>query len=694
MELIKILSETVVKNIKRKDLLSEAMSEKVIKQMIDKFNGETEGDPNPPTEDYIRELISDFERFKQAFPPDRRDIVQYTYNDLKTTVEEYKKKQEAKKASTETFKAFMDKNKGSDINQVKANFKAFDMIKDVLPAKEQNILNYTDVDLNDLIQNQFVPLMVMKRKIKDLEQMDPRVSSQILKMPKEKLQQVLNDKFKEIVVSVGWKKFATENPELTPEIVLPRLEAYANSYQKIPFNTKPLMLMTFDEFEHVVDALPVDEENETKVGIDLDDIQTVYEDDELLVFLPTIKNECIRIRKKYAPNSSWCTSWDRAGNYYYNYRLRQNLTLYYVIDLTQPANYRTNPNHAGVVLVDRYGDKRLADATNSGRWSGGQVVSWNEITEKFPLLKGKEDLFKPLPISDEDREHMNRIEGASVRQDAIKELGSEAEAELWLELVGPDLSSRSGGTEIYKNLTPELKKKYIGLSLPLNAKMVEDSEPDVIAYYLREKVKQFENKSLKDLTELDIALINSPLMKKYKEKIREIYTKEIEFGIDEQFGGSSLEISYPSNINAKFSAIFGLEKLFASVKDKTKITYISLENTSKGSLYLDLPNEIAQFTNLQMLIVDNYIKSIPEAIGQCKFLVFLNLLNCPRLTKLPKSIVNLTCLEFLSTSGSGIDENSIPESAKQYFIEDEFMGYIQPNFPPEMKQHCPATFDF
>jgi hypothetical protein len=694
MELIKILSETVVKNIKRKDLLSEAMSEKVIKQMIDKFSGETEGDPNPPTEDYIRELISDFERFKQAFPPDRRDIVQYTYNDLKTTVEEYKKKQEAKKASTETFKAFMDKNKGADINQVKANFKAFDMVKDVLPAKEQNILNYTDVDLNDLIQNQFVPLMVMKRKIKDLEQMDPRVSSQILKMPKERLQQVLNDKFKEIVVSVGWKKFATENPELTPEIVLPRLEAYATAYSKIPFNTKPLMLMTFDEFEHIVDALPVDEEDETKVGIDLDDIKTIYEDDELLVFLPTIKNECIRIRKKYAPNSSWCTSWDRAGNYYYNYRLKQNLTLYYVIDLTQPANYRTHPNHAGVVLVDRYGDKRLADATNSGRWSGGQTVSWNEITEKFPLLKGKEDLFKPLPISDEDREHMNRIESASVRQDAIKELGSESEAELWLELVGPDLSSRSGGSEIYKNLTPELKKKYIGLSLPLNAQMVQDSEPDVVAYYLREKVKQFENKSLKELTELDIALINSPLMKKHKEKIREIYTKEIEFGIDEQFGGSSLEISYPSNINAKFSAIFGLEKLFASVKDKTKITYVSLENTSKGSLYLDLPNEIAQFTNLQMLIVDNYIKSIPEAIGQCKFLVFLNLLNCPRLTKLPKSIVNLTCLEFLSTSGSGIDENSIPESAKQYFIEDEFMGYVQPNFPPEMKQHCPATFDF
>ena len=97
MELIQILSSTVVKNIKKGDFLTEAMSEKVTKQMIDKFSGETGNDPNPPTEEYIRELISDFERFKQAFPPDKRDIVQYTYNDLKTTIEEYKKKQEAKK---------------------------------------------------------------------------------------------------------------------------------------------------------------------------------------------------------------------------------------------------------------------------------------------------------------------------------------------------------------------------------------------------------------------------------------------------------------------------------------------------------------------------------------------------------------------------------------------------------------------
>jgi len=694
MELIKILSSTVVKNIRKGDFLMEAMSEKVIKQMIDKFSGETNNDKTPPTEEYIRELISDFERFKQAFPSDKRDIVQYTYNELKTTVEEYKKKQEAKKASTETFKTFMENNKGADINQVKSNFKAFDLIKDVLPTKEQNILNYTDVDLNDLIESKFVPLMVMKRKIKDLEQMEPRVSSQLLKMPKEKLQQVLTEKFKDIVLAVGWKKFATENPELTPEIVLPRLESYANSYSKIPFNTKPLMLMTFDEFEHVVDALPVDEDDEVTVGDDLKDVNTIYEDDELLVFLPTIKNECIRIRKKYAPNSSWCTSWDRAGNYYYNYRLKQNLTLYYVVDLTQPANYRTNPNHAGVVLVDKWGGKRLADATNSGRWSGGQEVPWSEIVEKFPQLNGKENLFKPVPISDEDQEHMKRIEGVNIKQDAIQELGSEADAELWLELVGPDLNSRTNGSEIYKNLTPELKKKYIGLSLPLNAKMVEDSEPDVIAYYLREKVKQFENKSLKDLTELDIALINSPLMKKHKEKIKEIYTKEIEFGVDEQFGGSSLEINYPRNINAKFAVIFGLEKLFASVKDKSKITYISIENESSSPVNLDLPNEIAQFTNIQMLIVDNMIKSIPEAIGQCKYLVFLNLLNCPKLTKLPKSMANLTCLEFFSTSNSGINEDSIPESAREYFITEDNLGYIQPNFPDSMKSHCPANFDF
>ena len=53
MELIKILSSTVVKNIKKGDFLTEAMSEKVIKQMIGKFSGETGNNPNPPTENIL-----------------------------------------------------------------------------------------------------------------------------------------------------------------------------------------------------------------------------------------------------------------------------------------------------------------------------------------------------------------------------------------------------------------------------------------------------------------------------------------------------------------------------------------------------------------------------------------------------------------------------------------------------------------
>jgi hypothetical protein len=692
MELIKILSSTVIKNIKENSRLLEAMSEKVIGQMIGKFSGQTDD-----SVEIIRDYISDFERFKQALPTDKRNIQVLDYNDLKSIVDDARQKQETKKASTEAFKTFMEKNKGADINQVKANFKAFDMIKDILPPKEQNITKYTDVDLNDLIQNRFVPLMVMKRKIKDIREMDSKLATKLLSQPKERMEAIINQAFKDTVVSFGYKKFVGEDPELTPEMILPRLELYANQYSRIPFNTKPLMTMSFDEFEHIVDALPTEEGDVDETGIELGDIEKIYEDDKLLIFLPTVKNQCIRLRKKFAPNTSWCTSWDKSGNLYYNYRLNQNLTLYYVVDLTQPANYRTHPNHAGVILVDKWGDKRLADATNSGRWSGSQVVNWSEIEEKFPLLRGKESLFKPLPLSDEDQNLMNQVKNFNVQSDAIEELGSEANAELWLELVGPDLSSstRKNGLEIYANLSPELKKKYISLSLPLNSQMVENSEQEVVGYYLSKKVKEFENKSLEQLTEMDIALINHPMMKRHKEKIRANYTREIELNIDQQSGagGSSLDIIYPRNINAKFAAIFGLRDLFASIKNKDEVTYINLENTG-SPIYLDLPNEIAQFTKVQMLIIDNMIKSIPEAIGQCRDLVFLNILNCPKLTKLPRAMSKLSCLQFLSITNSGVTSEGIPESAREYFIIDDDIGFITTNFPESMKKNCPSTFDF
>jgi hypothetical protein len=85
------------------------------------------------------------------------------------------------------------------------------------------------------------------------------------------------------------------------------------------------------------------------------------------------------------------------------------------------------------------------------------------------------------------------------------------------------------------------------------------------------------------------------------------------------------------------------------------------------------------------------IKSVPESIGNCKQLSFLNLTNNSQLDKLPESISKLTCLEFFSIMGS--DPNiRIPEKLEEYMTPDEDFWLI--HFPEDMKKHCTGMVGF
>jgi len=64
-----------------------------------------------------------------------------------------------------------------------------------------------------------------------------------------------------------------------------------------------------------------------------------------------------------------------------------------------------------------------------------------------------------------------------------------------------------------------------------------------------------------------------------------------------------------------------------------------------------LPASIGRFQNLDMILLDNCIDSLPEEIGQCKNLRFLALPNNQGLKTLPKSIEKLPNLFFLNVKG-------------------------------------------
>jgi hypothetical protein len=648
MGLVNILSNVVKENINVKKILLE-YPESTVKKLLAKFEKETDD-----SEEVIRKAIADFERFKSAFANEDKDIFKHPYEKLKSLIADKQTKQKSKKDFEGLVQDYIAKHKGADLQLTKTNIKKFFELKTHLTKSKEfkrDVTDYSPSELNGLVNKYFGKFN--------------------------------NQGLNEFILTIA-EKFHKELPdEDVMTTIIPRVKRFVRHFEMIPLTAKLSNFMTFEEFEHIVDGYTPMEESEYDVPeIDLGDVNIAYEDDDVLIFAPDEKHKCINIRKKYAPDRRWCTSWEGSSNYYYNYRLNQNLTLYYVINKTLSP---TATDYASVILVDRYGDMRLADGTNSGRFAGSTVIPWKEILTKIPVLKGKEDYFKAKPYSNEDMEKLQRYKSYNLKTtNPVSELGNEQEVELWMELRGPDFRNMSNGDETFGNLPEELQKKYIGLGNELSAGMVRKLSQSAMSYYISKKKEKLLTKSLKDLNENDMEVIMSKEMRPYYKSLKNKFASELETGFDPSF----VPIAYPNDTNAKFARLFGLNELFDLIPDN--VLFLQIENKSKDDVILEIPSSIGKFTSLGTLVCDNIIRELPEEIGNCRQLAFLNLTNNKELTTLPASVGNLTCLDFVSVMGSNINTETLPKEITQYMdVSDDFWEI---NFPAEMKRHC-AAFD-
>ena len=644
MELVRVLSKIVTENLNVKKILLE-YPESTVKKLVDKFSAETED-----TEDIIKKTISDFERFKSAFDNEDKDIFKHSYEKVKQLVADKSTKQKTKKDLEGLAQEFVTKYKGVDLQLVKSSIKKYFELKTLFPEQKlfkREVTELTPSQLSDLVGKFF-------------SKFNERGENELTKRMME--------------------KFSKDNPDDDPlTVILPRVKRFVNHFDSIPLSSKLSAFMTFDEFEHIVDGYtPAGEDEYSLPDIDLGDVNIAYEDDHVLIFAPDEKQKCINIRKKHAPDRRWCTSWEGSSNYYYNYRLNQNLTLYYVISKDLPES---DLNYAVVVLVDKYGGMRLADGSNSGRYSGGQEINWDEITKKVPALDGKKEYLEPKPFTEEDQEKMRRYKSYNLQtNDPIEELGSPEEVELWMELRGPDFTNLANGDQIFSNLPEELQKKYIGLGNELNGGMVRGLKDGAMSYYVSKKKEKLLTKTLSQLSTSDIEVILSKEMRPYFRQLKRKYSQELNKTESLKF----VQVEYPKDDASKYIALFGFDEFFESLSAE-EVEFINMENKTSDVLNLDLPSSISKFTKLKTLVIDGMIKSLPESIGNCTQLSFLNLNNNVNLDRLPDSIVKLTCLEFFSIQGS--DPNmKIPEKLEEFMTPDEDFWFI--HFPEEMKQHC------
>jgi len=644
MELVGVLSKIVKENLNVKKILLE-YPESTVKKLVDKFSADTED-----TEDEIKKTISDFERFKSAFDNEDKDIFKHSYDKVKQLVADKSTKQKTKKDLEGLAQEFVTKYKGVDLQLVKSSIKKYFELKTLFPEQKlfkREVTELTPSQLSDLVGKFF-------------SKFNERGENELTKRMTE--------------------KFVKTNPDDDPlTVILPRVKRFVNHFDSIPLSSKLSAFMTFDEFEHLVDGYtPAGDDEYSLPDIDLGDVNIAYEDDNILIFAPDEKQKCINIRKKHAPDRRWCTSWEGSSNYYYNYRLNQNLTLYYVISKDLPES---DLNYAVVVLVDKYGGMRLADGSNSGRYAGGQEIDWNEITKKVPALNGKKEYLEPKPFTEEDQEKMRRYKSYNLQTtDPIEELGGIEEVELWMELRGPEFTNITNGDAIFSNLPEELQKKYIGLGNELSGGMVRGLKKGAMSYYVSKKKEKLLTKTLSQLSTSDIEVILSKEMRPYFRQLKRKYSQELNKSESIKF----VQVEYPKDDASKYIALFGFDEFFDSLSAE-EVEFINMENKTSETLSLDLPASISKFTKLKTLVIDGMIKSLPESIGDCTQLSFLNLNNNVNLDRLPDSIVKLTCLEFFSIQGS--DPNMrIPPKLEEFMTPDEDFWFI--HFPDDMKQHC------
>lgn len=592
MKLLSVLKTTLINEV----------SEKVKKLLLNKWSNTTQDTP-----EIIVSNIDAFENIKSGLPADKRDIMKYSYDELKSVLTA----KQSNKVIDDIFTHFKKRGemKGIENSVLKRYIKKFLEIESSLPATKKDVTKYAFLDLVKMIDDVYGKLITKKLT----------------------------------------QKFKSENPNLTDDQILFYITSYMDILNDIPVDTKRVDEMSFTEFEHIIDSILAKKGGSETKKSDISNIDLIYNQNNLKIFAPKTKDQCIKLRN----GRSWCTSREGEGNMYYNYRLNHERTLYYVIDEDLDFN---DLNFASVILVDPYGKTAMADKSNTRKFGGSTNMPWSDIVDKVPKLRGLENLFVPNPLTQEEKDLIRKVERVRVGDNPMESFDSPEEVDMWLEYNSPRLSDTQ-----YSNLIVPLKKKYIALGMKLSGGMIQQSEPEVLNYYISKQIDKIKSTNLIDLSSEDISLLNTPMLKKLKLELKGKFASELASG---GASGKKVEVEYPNGPIAKFSGLYGFDDLFESLpKD---ITAFMFNNKSKDGLELTIPPSIIEFKNLDSIMLTNCLRELPEEIGSLQKLTFLSLPNNPSLKSLPQSILGLDNVKFINMQGTN---PKLPEGFDSMFRE-------------------------
>ena len=140
--------------------------------------------------------------------------------------------------------------------------------------------------------------------------------------------------------------------------------------------------------------------------------------------------------------------------------------------------------------------------------------------------------------------------------------------------------------------------------------------------------------------------LNGP-MSEIKEVFREEFAKDLPTQ-----NGQKVQINVPNGNGSDYIRLYGFESLFEKLPEN--ITTLNIVNDGRGQDEIkpfDVPETIARFKNLQQIMFNNIVKSIPDSISQCTKLSFISLPHNKELKSVPDSVADLKDLAFFNIKG-------------------------------------------
>ena len=199
---------------------------------------------------------------------------------------------------------------------------------------------------------------------------------------------------------------------------------------------------------------------------------------------------------------------------------------------------------------------------------------------------------------------------------------------------------------------------------------------------------QFMNRNDKQINLVDFFENKAPDLKEY---FRPMFDKYLKGGVSitSDVTRGAATISLVSNRRNEYSNIYGKDKNENDEYDQriieifdelpTSVTRIILTNKTAEEIYLDIPNSLGKFTNLEGLSLEKCVKSIPDTICNLKKLGFLNINDCQNITELPDCIVGMINDELTILNLKNSNPNiRIPELFYEYKDDQKPYFYVFP----------------